>query len=67
MEQVTVVAAADGSKFQAVAAVPGIGTGGLKMQPLPAGNGSETFVVLPSLMSTVIATADVLQRTTEVR
>ena len=67
IEHVTVVAAAEGSKLHAVLAVPGIGTGGLKMQPLPAGSGSVNFVVEPSLISTVMATADVFARMTEVR
>ncbi len=67
IEQVTVVAAALGSKFHAVAAVPGSGTGGLNTTPLFAGTGSDTFVVLPSLISTVIFDELVLQITTDVR
>lgn len=52
------VAAAEGSKFQAVFAVPTNGDRNEKTTPAPAGTGKVHFVVDPSLMSTVIAVAE---------
>ena len=63
-----VVTAAEGLKFKAVAAAPGIGTGGLKITPLLWGTGRVNFAVAPfSIVTVQSVVAWLLQIMTEVR